>query len=483
MPNCQRLLVSLVVVLIYIVLFVPLYHLMWRAVAICVLLPVLVTAYNFGWRGGLVAALIAAPLNLLLFRLVNDLEVTLRGPYFSPAHIAFLLIAVTVGYLRDMKSRLEVEIARREASEARLREQERQLRLRFDSIPVPTLTWQHVDGNFVLVDYNPAAAEIWDGEINRAQGRTAQTIFRHRPDLIAFLDQSLSGQKTVVGEVKYQFQATGEERLLWLKCSFIPPDMVLTHIEDVTERQRAQHQAMEQVFLEDRMAQLRKLLGDISHDLKTPLASMKTSLYLIRKQPDPGRRAVQLDHLETQVERLDQLVTDIVTMTRLDNTHQLARQAINLSSLIRSMLLEFEPRIRQKNLWLKVNLDDSLPRVPVNVDELSHALAELIENAILYTPDKGTITLTMGSVGQRVCIKVQDTGIGIEAKDLSYIFRPFYRVDQARGTFHGGAGLGLAIVHRIVELHQGEIIVESQPGQGTTVCVWLPLDPTPGGPA
>ena len=116
-----------------------------------------------------------------------------------------------------------------------------------------------------------------------------------------------------------------------------------------------------------------------------------------------------------------------------------------------------------------------MPLLSADENELWRLMANLYENALHYTPEHGIITLTSHFAENRVVIEVQDTGIGIGKDDMPHIFDRFYRADPARSIERGGTGLGLAIVKRIVELHKGEIVVQSDEGKGSLFRVLLPL--------
>jgi two-component system phosphate regulon sensor histidine kinase PhoR len=143
-------------------------------------------------------------------------------------------------------------------------------------------------------------------------------------------------------------------------------------------------------------------------------------------------------------------------------------------------------QLEQKRHTAQVRIPDDLPLIFGDEERLAQVFSNLLENAIKYTPDRGTITITAEAGHDFVVIHVEDTGIGIPLNDLPRIFERFYRVDKARSREMGGTGLGLSIVKHLVEGHGGTVTVESLPGRGTKFRIMLPVAPAsalPGQPS
>jgi two-component system phosphate regulon sensor histidine kinase PhoR len=124
---------------------------------------------------------------------------------------------------------------------------------------------------------------------------------------------------------------------------------------------------------------------------------------------------------------------------------------------------------------LEIDAPETLPPVPANRRNMEEVLSNLITNAIKYSPGGGQVTVSASIASDYLCLRVQDTGIGISPEDLKLIFQQFYRVKDAKTRYIQGTGLGLAIVKSILESHQGHIEVESRPGEGSTFIVFLPV--------
>ncbi len=213
-----------------------------------------------------------------------------------------------------------------------------------------------------------------------------------------------------------------------------------------------------------------------SHELRTPITNLKTRLYLMRQQPERMEDHWQI--LEDVTERMRRLVEDLLDMSRFDRgTISIQRRNVILQPLVRDVVRVQQPEAERKNLTLVCHLPADPLRIFADPERIVQVVTNLVTNAINYTPAGGNVTIDVmpawdaESGDQSAIIAVEDTGIGIDDMHLPYIFQPFYRVG---GTIEG-TGLGLSITQQIVELHGGEITVDSVPGQGSTFRVRLPL--------
>jgi PAS domain S-box-containing protein len=243
---------------------------------------------------------------------------------------------------------------------------------------------------------------------------------------------------------------------------------------DITERKDAEAQRLELALARERTDLLKEFLNTLSHDLKTPLSVINTSLYLLRKSRDPEQQERKLEQISLQAQHLEKLIQDILAVSRLDAAPELIFQPTQLNQLIERIQQQFQTVAEERALTVELALDLTLAPVLASEAEMQRALVNLIENALHYTPAKGKVSIRTVRQDDQAIIEISDTGIGIDAADLSRIFDPFYRADRARATDVAGTGLGLAIVHKIVEIHGGSIEVESAPGQGSTFRVRLP---------
>lgn len=257
-------------------------------------------------------------------------------------------------------------------------------------------------------------------------------------------------------------------------------DVRVTAIRDITGRKKAEQQALDLALERERIRLLQEFLSNISHDLKTPLSIINTSLYLLERLTDPERQQEKLQQIRDQTLLLERFIQDILTMSRLDFTPQLTRGTIEINLLLADIERQFRETAHKKNIAFELQLQDDLQPISGNETELRRAFVNLIENALKYTLDDGSVRVTTEVQDDGIDVVITDTGIGISEADLPAIFDRFYRTDKARGMDISGTGLGLAIVKKIVEMHGGRVQVESVLGKGSTFHVWLPcIDEAP----
>jgi PAS domain S-box-containing protein len=248
-------------------------------------------------------------------------------------------------------------------------------------------------------------------------------------------------------------------------------------MRDITERKRVESERIQFIAERERGAVLRQFISDASHDLRQPLATMGTSLYLLRrKSNDLGGAARHVDTLESQLAHLTRLLEDLFAMARLDEPElYMERAPLDLNQLLLRIVQEQQPLATEKGHRLNFEPEGKLPLVLADHVDLRRALNHILANALTYTQNGGQITVRTSVRGANVCVEIEDNGIGISAEDMPHIFERFYRADLARQTETGGSGLGLAIVHKIIENHSGSIDVQSTPGTGSTFRICLPL--------
>lgn len=291
----------------------------------------------------------------------------------------------------------------------------------------------------------------------------------------------LAGE-TVTGEYRFR-RKSGEYR--WIRLTRKPildpaTRRVTAYVgvaQDVTDRRQADNQRMELDLERERIALLREFIGNMSHDLKTPLTVINSSVYLLEKYTDPDRQHEKIEVIKEQVALLGRLIQDTLTLSRLDHSSQLSTEtleSVDFNQLVSEAVRNLRPEADRKAQTVAVHLEPGLPQLLSNHDELYRVVGNLLENAIFYTPDHGSVTLSTHLDDHKLVFTVTDTGMGIAPADQNRIFERFFRSDRSRSAKIPGTGLGLAIVRRVVDMHKGRIQVESTLGSGTTFRVYLP---------
>jgi signal transduction histidine kinase len=218
----------------------------------------------------------------------------------------------------------------------------------------------------------------------------------------------------------------------------------------------------------------RRFLADVSPELRTPLTAIRGNVDLLRRMGgvDPD----SLDAIQSEAERMSRLVGDILLLAQADTTGHLplARDRVELDTLLLEVFREAQ--VLAAGVHVGIGEIDQIV-ILGDRDRLKQLLLNLVSNALKFTPEGGRVTLGLCRVNEWVRLTVSDTGVGIPPADQPHVFERFYRVDKARSRALGGAGLGLSIAQRIVQMHAGRIEVSSDgiPGHGSTFSVWLPL--------
>lgn len=218
----------------------------------------------------------------------------------------------------------------------------------------------------------------------------------------------------------------------------------------------------------------KRFLADASHELKTPIAVIKGMVEILNRADfhDPETQVDFLHQIEQEINRLDLLVKDILTLSKMSSDHPLLdRHKVDMKELIDTALASLTKSAEEKGLQLSA---DVKIKEPVFCDpmKMRQVITNLIQNAIKYT-EEGTISVACEQKDSEIMIEVRDTGCGLTAQEQGRIFDRFYRVKDDRSRKSGGSGLGLAIVKSIVEAHHGHIEVESAAGEGSTFRVYL----------
>lgn len=222
-----------------------------------------------------------------------------------------------------------------------------------------------------------------------------------------------------------------------------------------------------------RLEKLRKsMVSDLAHELRTPLTNLRGYLEGLSDEVVPPSKQT-FEMLENEILRLVHLVDDLQQLTKAESAQAfLRRQTLSLATLIGQVSALFDQRFVAKGIALQVDIKPAKLEVNADLDKLLQALRNLLENAWRYTPSNGKVKITACLIEGAVEISVSNSGEGIAAADLPFIFERFYRADRSRSRTHGGAGIGLSIVKQLIEAHDGQVGAESADG---TTRIWLRL--------
>ena len=218
-------------------------------------------------------------------------------------------------------------------------------------------------------------------------------------------------------------------------------------------------------------------VSNVSHELKTPLSSIKVlSESILLDSEAPKETYVEfLRDINSEVDRMTEIINDLLTLVRLDQKEiPVTFKSESLNAVIEDIIKRLRPLADSKNIDFEYT---AVKEVSAEIDrtKLSLAVSNLVENGIKYTDDGGMVKIVLDCDHQNAFITVSDTGIGMAEEELSKIFQRFYRIDKTRNRETGGTGLGLSITHSTILMHNGSIKVTSRENEGTTFVVRIPL--------
>jgi two-component system, OmpR family, sensor histidine kinase CpxA len=221
-----------------------------------------------------------------------------------------------------------------------------------------------------------------------------------------------------------------------------------------------------------------RLLNDISHELRSPLARLNVALGLARQRASI-ENAEMLDRIELEASRLNELIGRILTLARLEDGEQLVPQTpVPLDELVASVTEDAEFEAQARHCHVHASVPEGDWKVRGNASLLNSAIENVVRNAIRYTQEGSSVEIELGGEdrsGHEAVLRVSDSGPGVPADAIEKLFQPFYRLDEARGRQTGGVGLGLAITERAVRFHGGKVRAFNREGGGLTVEIRLPL--------
>jgi PAS domain S-box-containing protein len=220
-------------------------------------------------------------------------------------------------------------------------------------------------------------------------------------------------------------------------------------------------------------------ISSVSHELRTPLTSIKAyseTMLHDRNMPEETKREF-LKVIDEESDRLTNLINGILEISRIESgTIEIVRKPVNVASVAQLAVADLEHLSCKKNIRLETSIAEHLPELLGDENKIRSMIANLVNNAIKFTPENGCVTVSAQEINNELVIKVSDNGMGIPKEDLPKIFGRFYRVHRP-GKQIQGTGLGLAIVREIVIRHDGRIEVESDVDKGSTFTVYLPVSP------
>ncbi|MBK8024379.1 MAG: PAS domain-containing protein [Chloroflexi bacterium] len=402
---------------------------------------------------------------------------------------ALLLVAIPVitmvGSMADALKEAEAQLAERERAERSLRESEERYRL------VSTMIWDYAYAFDVTPEGRLIPAWVTAESFGRLTGYADQDAWQnigttfglYHVDDVERARQDVA--RTIQGEeitADYRIvRPNGEVR--WIRLQRKPiwdaaERRVIRFVgatQDITDQKEADRMRMEMALQEERQKAYKTVISGVSHDIKTPLTVINTSLYTLEKSESQQVKQQHVANIRRQTRRVREYIEDLLAVSRMESAPQLRLSEIGLPELLEGIREELRPVAEDKMQILSLFLPGTPLALQADEMLLRRAFVNLIQNAIAYTPSGGHIQVILGAESDRVLIEIRDDGVGISQTDLEHIFEPFYRGEIAAARGSSGTGLGLAVVQQVIARHNGRIEVRSENHQGTVFRIWLPV--------
>ncbi|MFC2006062.1 ATP-binding protein [Chloroflexota bacterium] len=316
-----------------------------------------------------------------------------------------------------------------------------------------------IEGNIVLI--NKAAQELFRISDENTEVKPLIEVIREH-ELNDILKSCLeTGQEQII-----QFDSGISDKYLRAIAILVDQERqggALILIQDLTE-------------LKSLQTMRRELVGNLSHEFRTPLAGIKAMVETLQGSAINDQKATSdfLDRIESEVDRLTQLVAELTEISRIETGKgELKLEQLNINLLVDDIIAQLKPQAERRNLSFNKKLASDLPLIQADGERIRHVMVNLIHNAIKFNRNGGSIIIGAEMLEDSVLVEISDTGIGITGKELPRIFERFYKTDKSRAG--EGSGMGLAIAKHIVEAHGGEIKVRSEEGKGSTFSFLLPV--------
>jgi two-component system, OmpR family, phosphate regulon sensor histidine kinase PhoR len=319
------------------------------------------------------------------------------------------------------------------------------------------------DASERIISFNHAVEELFGVELGQAQGKFILEGIRNS-EISGLINNVLKNAGVISKEIVLVLP---EQKIVQANVSPVfEKDKVtgcVAVIHDMTNIRRLE--TIRQDFV-----------ANVSHELKTPLTSIKgfVETLLEGALQDKDNSLDFLKIVDQHVDRLNMLIDDLLELSHLESKEMVLTKAkLNLAGLVNQVILGFKSQARKRGLEIKSDLPADL-EIMADQSKIEQVFSNLIHNAVKYNKDNGFVRIYSEPLADKIKITIEDSGCGIPVKDLPRIFERFYRVDKARSRQLGGTGLGLSIVKHIVELHDGQVSVESTEGLGSKFCLLLP---------
>ncbi len=336
------------------------------------------------------------------------------------------------------------------------------------------------DTDLNLLLMNPVATRIFRVKPDVTSSRTLFEVVPQQELLTLFQDALIGDESALVREISFPYAQEGETTL---STRGRVPELIYqalaSPILSASGKVRGVVTVLRDITSQKELERMKSnFLSVVSHELKTPLHSIKGFVEIILMGKTGVINDTQADFLGTvrdQTAHLQTLIDDLLEFSRLESGQvKLRLTEVSLPEVAHAVMNKLKPLADQEQVQLAARIAGDVPAIQADRMRIEQVLTNLVHNAIKFTPQSGTVTIGIQDLGEEIQVAVSDTGIGIEEAELERVFDRFYQVDSSSTRHYRGTGLGLTISKHIVEYHRGRIWVQSQEGQGSTFYFVLP---------
>ncbi len=324
-----------------------------------------------------------------------------------------------------------------------------------------------------IVQFNAAAEKMFGCSAREAMGKSIDRFiperFRatHRKHVKSFGETRVTDRRMGALRAISGLRSNGEEFPIEASISQVKEGkhrFFTVILRDITERKELESQLRQT----ERLAELGTLAAGMAHEIGTPMnVILGRAEYLMRKTSDDATKQ-GLTTIVAQVERITKIMNQLLSFARRT---PIERRPLAVSPVVHDILDVVQERLEKRGIHLEVDVESACPHVFADRDQMGQVILNLVMNAIQAMPNEGTLTVTLTSDTKHVYLAIADTGCGISQDNIPKVFTPFF---TTKGVGEG-TGLGLTVVHGIVQEHEGSIVVESEPGKGATFTISLPV--------
>lgn len=407
------------------------------------------------------------------------IEVFTKNNNVSNRH--FIISTVNVDFQGDNKVIVYLDdVSERKRAEKTLKESEERFHALYENMPGGTMI---IGKDYVIEDVNQRTCEITGYKKEELIGQFCNILcpecsLSHE---CSILMSDLDGVRGMDTAIKCKDGTKVPILKNTKKISINGEKCILENFQDISDWKEAERATIDAMFLAEEANRVKsEFISNMSHELRTPLNSVNGySEVLLEETVDilNERHRKFLEYISISGNRLLKLINDILDVSKIESGElKVNYEEVVVNELFESVLNAISPLAKKKDIELSSFIVPEKFSLDADKFLLKQILLNLSSNAIKFTPDGGTVILKAHLMDDIAEFSVIDTGIGISAEDIGKLFIPFHQIDSKLSRKYAGTGLGLSIVKRFVEMHDGEVLVESEPGKGSNFIFRIPVN-------